>query len=209
MQRFIKFVQFIAATLSLVLIGSCSGFFPASNEITSLTVSPPSGWITPTNTQQFTATAVLGNNNVSDVTSQVTWTSTAQNIATIDSSGLATGVALGVTTITAKSNNSSVTVSEPLTVANKTVSAVNITPSTVTLSASGAGYPTTQQLQASATFSDGSTGTVTTVAGWTASPPSIASVSSSGLVTAVSQGTATISATLGNVAGTVTVTVNQ
>src|SRR5271156_4100608 len=110
MQRVMWFGGIAAALLTALLLSSCGGgFFPSSTQITALTLSPVSAYITPTGTEQFTATATFGNNTSGDVTSQVTWTSSSPTVATIDSSGLATGVALGTTTITAKSNNSSVT----------------------------------------------------------------------------------------------------
>lgn len=206
MQRLIWCGRIAAVAMTALLLGSCSGFFPAADEITSISLSPTSAWITPTTTQQFSASATFGNNTVGDVTSQVTWSSSAASVATIDSSGLATAVAVGTSTITAKSNNSSVTATAPMTVSTKTITTITVNPQNVTLSLSANQQ---QQLTASATFSDGSVGNVTTSAGWTSSTPSVASVSSTGLVAPVSQGTATISASLGGTAGTTSVTVTQ
>ena len=102
-----------AGLLAAILLSSCGGFFPSANTIVSISLSPASAIILPGNTQQFTATGTLGNNTVSNVSSHVTWTSSAPNIATIDSSGLATAVALGTTTITATSGNLAVRRSAP------------------------------------------------------------------------------------------------
>ncbi|HUI83712.1 MAG TPA: Ig-like domain-containing protein [Candidatus Binatia bacterium] len=206
MRRVTSFASLAAAFSALILFGSCNGFFPSSDEITSLSLSPTSAWILPTKTQQFTATAVFGNNTSGDVTSQVTWSSSATNIATIDGTGLATAVAIGNTTITAKSNNSSVTATAPMTVSNKTISSITVNPQNITLSLS-AGQQ--QQYTASATFSDGSVGNVTSSAGWNSSAPSIATISASGLATPVSIGTTTISASLGGTAGTTSLMVTQ
>src|SRR5579863_9727359 len=107
-----------AVLLLVILCGSCDGFFPSSDEITALALSPASAFLRPKGTQQFTATAKFGNNTTGDVTSQVTWSSSGTNIATIDTSGLLTAVALGNTTVTAKSNNSHVTASASVTVSN-------------------------------------------------------------------------------------------
>jgi len=52
-----------------------------------------------------------------------------------------------------------------------------------------------------ANMSNGTTENVTTTAAWTSSNPSIATVSTSGLVTAIAQGTVSISATFDNVTG--------
>lgn len=52
-------------------------------------------------TQQFTATGTFTNGSTEDVTSEVTWASDTPWTATISSTGLATGVAIGTTSITA------------------------------------------------------------------------------------------------------------
>ena len=51
--------------------------------------------------QQFTATGTFSDGSKKDLTSSVTWTSSAPSVATIGSGGLATGVAAGSTTIQA------------------------------------------------------------------------------------------------------------
>lgn len=52
-------------------------------------------------TQQFTAMGTYSDDSNADITSQVTWVSSDTSIATISEAGLATGVAAGVTDITA------------------------------------------------------------------------------------------------------------
>ena len=52
-------------------------------------------------TQQFKATGTISDGTVEDITSQVTWASSVPTIATISTTGLATGMAPGKTTITA------------------------------------------------------------------------------------------------------------
>ncbi|HEY1810147.1 MAG TPA: Ig-like domain-containing protein [Acidobacteriaceae bacterium] len=60
---------------------------------------------------------------------------------------------------------------------------------------------TTQQLKATATYSDGSTADVTDSASWASSAAAIAKVNSSGVVTAVAAGSATVTAALGDMSG--------
>jgi hypothetical protein len=170
----------------------------------SISLSPASAIILPGNTQQFTATGTLGNNTVSNVSSHVTWTSSAPNIATIDSSGLATAVALGTTTITATSGSVNGTAS--LTVSSKTITSITISPANPSISLS-AGLP--QQFTATATFSDGSIGNVTTTSVWSSSSTSVATISAAGLATPVSIGSTTIGASAGGVAATTSLTVTQ
>jgi hypothetical protein len=183
----------------LLMIAGCGQFFPSSTTITSLQISPLTTSVQPGNTQQFTATATYGNNTTGNATSQVTWASSSTNIATISSGGLASGVALGSTTITCSSG--SVSASTTLTVSNKTVTSVAVTPITWNPLAANQ----TQQFTAVATFTDSSTQDVTASATWASSSTTVATVSTTGLGTAVASGTSTISATYGGVSGNATV----
>jgi hypothetical protein len=65
----------------------------------------------------------------------------------------------------------------------------------------------TQQMSATGTYDNSSTETITDSAGWSSSDVSIATVSSTGLVTGVASGSATISATLAGVSGSTTVNI--
>ncbi len=88
-----------------------------------------------------------------------------------------------------------------------TVSAITVTPTNASISVGS-----TQQLSAVATYSDGSAPKVIGSATWTTSNAADATVSTTGLVTAVSAGTAppasvTITATSGAVSGSTTVSI--
>ena len=83
-----------------------------------------------------------------------------------------------------------------------TLSSIGVAPSGQTL-VTGA----TLQLTALGTYSNFSTQNVSTQAAWNSSNSSVASVSSSGLVTALSPGSTTVSATLNGVTGSATLTV--
>ena len=52
-------------------------------------------------TQQFTATAISTNGSTADITTQATWASSDQSVATISPTGVVTGIAPGQTDITA------------------------------------------------------------------------------------------------------------
>jgi hypothetical protein len=73
----------------------------------------------------------------------------------------------------------------------------------LTLSASGQ----TSQLSANAAFSNGTTQSVTSLAAWQSSNTGVVNVSSSGLLTAVGNGSATVTATYQGISGTAQVTV--
>ena len=83
----------------------------------------------------------------------------------------------------------------------KTLQSIGVTPSNPSL---GAG--TTLQLTATGTYSDQSTQDLTPSAAWTSSDAGVVTVSSTGLITAVAPGSATVTATSGSVAGSTTVT---
>jgi hypothetical protein len=125
-------------------------------------------------------------------------------VAIINTSGLATGMALGSTSITAKSGSATGTAS--LTVSTKTITGITISPANPTISLSLA---QSQQFTATATYSDGTVGDITTSSTWTSSNNSVATIGSTGLASPVAVGSVTIAASAGNVAGTTTLTVTQ
>ncbi|HYB21062.1 MAG TPA: Ig-like domain-containing protein, partial [Thermodesulfobacteriota bacterium] len=65
----------------------------------------------------------------------------------------------------------------------------------------------TQQLSATGVYSEGKINDITAQVTWSSSNPSVVTVSESGLATAVAAGAATITATLGTVSGSTTITV--
>jgi len=67
--------------------------------------------------------------------------------------------------------------------------------------------PQTQQFTATGTYSDGSTADITNTVVWTSSAPLVASILPGGLATGVSSGEVTITATVGTVQGSATLTV--
>jgi hypothetical protein len=73
--------------------------------LNSITVTPSTQTIYTGATQQYTATANYSDGTTQDITGLVTWTSSAKSVATINSSGLASGVSTGNTSITGKLNN--------------------------------------------------------------------------------------------------------
>jgi len=72
--------------------------------LTSLTIAPDPASISLGSSQQFTATGNFSDGTTENLTTQVTWTSSSVNVATISDSGLAATAATGTTTITASMN---------------------------------------------------------------------------------------------------------
>lgn len=130
---------------------------------------------------------------------RVTWTSSNTSAASVDSSGLVTGVGVGSTVITATSEGVNGTRSLSVTT---DVSSVTVTPSSFSLNVGA-----TQQLTATPRNASGTELTGRTVV-WSSLNTGVATVNSSGLVSAVGVGTATIRATVDGVIGSATATVN-
>lgn len=194
-----------AATALLMLTACCGKFFKGPEELVDISVSPSGNSIQPGNTQQFTATGTFAESGATgDVTAQTRWTSSDPSVATIDASGLATGVAFGTVTIKGKAQcfDSKVT----LTVSSQTVSltSITVTPATPTVTVGR-----NQQFTATGNFSNNTTDNLTTSVVWRSSDGAIATINAAGLATATAPGNATISATSGTITGSTTVTVQS
>ena len=131
----------------------------------------------------------------------VTWSSTAPAIASVDNQGLVTAIAPGTSTITLTAENKTASVN--VTIALVPISTIQLTPETSTLLVGQ-----TQQLAVTLKDSAGGVLTGRSVA-WTSVTPTIAIVTNTGLVTAVSAGTARIAVTAEGKSATATITVND
>ncbi|MBP5583371.1 MAG: Ig-like domain-containing protein, partial [Bacteroidales bacterium] len=130
----------------------------------------------------------------------VSWSSSAETIATVDANGIVTGVAVGDATITVTTADGAKTAECVVTVSHKHIESIDISQSTLALTlASSATQLTASYLP------DDATDTELT---WTVDKPEIATVSSTGVVTPVSEGTAIVTVANGSVTATCTVTVS-
>jgi 6-phosphogluconolactonase len=140
-------------------------------------------------TDQLTATGTYSDGSKKDLTSQVTWASATTTVATVSTAGLATSVKAGTSVISA--SLSGVTGNDTLTVSAATVVSIAITPAKPTIAPGKA-----LQFTATGTYTDKTTKDLTTSVAWGASPSSVATIGpKTGLVTAVGQGTASITGT--------------
>lgn len=167
--------------------------------VATVTVAPLTPSITVTLTVALTATLRDANGNT--LTGRVvTWTSNTPAVATVSTTGVVTGVAAGSATITAtsegKTGTATVTVTPPGPVATVTVE-----PATATVNVGA-----TTTLTATARDANGVVVPGASIA-WSTNNAARATVSSGGVVTGVSVGTATITATSNGKNGTATVTV--
>ena len=187
--------------------GSVSGnslLTVTSATLSSISVTPSSPSIVAGATQPFTATGTFSNGTQQNLTTSVTWSSSAPSVATIASSGVASSIASGQSTITATLGTVSGTAS--LTVTTATLAAIQITPQSP-IATIGSG----QQFSATGIYSDGSSGDVTASATWSSSASTVATMSTSSQGQAVSTGTGAtrISASYGALAASTTLTVQD
>ncbi len=168
---------------------------------TLMTITPHDPTIAKGLTTQFTATGTFSDATIQDLTFDAAWDSSAPDVATVSdavgSKGFFRAIAAGTSTITATfpfngtSGTSLVTVTEPVL---QSISVSPGSPSILTLSA--------KSFTATGTYSDGTTSDITALVTWNSSNTAIATIAGDGTLTALTQGTTTIGATLGGISGT-------
>jgi len=163
--------------------------------VESVAISSEDDEIDAGDTTQFTATVYFIGGGSSVMTGAVAWHSSNTGVATIDPSGLATGVNNGTSSITASyngvtSNDISLSVDDPLV-------SIVVAPSTINLDIYSG--PTTGQFSAQGTYASGDSATITSSVVWDSSNDSIATIDGNGLATAEDEGSAYITAALDGV----------
>jgi uncharacterized protein YjdB len=167
---------------------------------TSLTISPTSPSVSTGKQSQLTA-KVLDQTGVEMTGQTFNWSSANASIAGVSSTGLVTGVSAGSTSITATSNGLSSSV--VLSVVSAPVASVQITPATLSVVVGGSAT-----LMASAFDADGNilSGRAAT---WATQNPTVASVNSSGVLSAIAAGSTTVTATIEGKSSSMTVSVGS
>ena len=92
----LKYYLFIVLS-ACCFMSACS----KSSRLVSIEITPINAHVSISNPRQFMATGFYADHSVKNITSSVTWKSSIPTVATIASSGIATGVAVGITNITA------------------------------------------------------------------------------------------------------------
>jgi len=192
------------ATLLISALGAgCSGFF-VNPTLTALAVGPQAT-INQATTVQMTAVGTYNDGTTQTLTSGIFWSSSATNIATINTAGLVTGVSPGDATITASAGAVNGTTTVTVTITGLT--AIQVTP----LSDAVTG-PNEVQYTATGTV-NGKQEDLTDIVTWSTSDTTgLVDISDTGLATinsSVTQQTiVTITATEGTVQGNATLTIN-
>ena len=192
------------ATITASFAGRTSSATVTVTEATliSLTISGGLSSLAVGTQTQFQAIGTFSDNTTQDLSSQVTWTSSSPAVASI-TNGLARGLSGGTTTIGASLGEQIATANLSVTGAQVTALVVQTaTPNASTSVAVGGSL----SLQALASFSQGPSQDVSAQAVWVSDNPAVATVNQ-GVVTGVSAGHASISASFGGKNGSLQVTV--
>ncbi|HEV8364355.1 MAG TPA: Ig-like domain-containing protein [Gemmatimonadaceae bacterium] len=185
----------LARLFFLPVLAACGADEPVvsnvvpDNVVTQVALDPPSASITVGANLTMRATAL--NSSGREVVGQTfTWASSAPAIVSVTAAGVATAVAVGNATVTATTSGVSGSASINVTAApqDTVVASVTVTPATASLPIGGSTTLGASALNAAGELISGKVFT------WTTSTPAIATVSSSGVVTGVAAGSATISA---------------
>jgi uncharacterized protein YjdB len=198
-----------------IITASASGFSATANVtvtaavLQQLVVSPSSASMPRGLTTGFSVTGLFSDGSSADLTGQVTWTSSAPSIATVSNApgtqGSVQALQVGSVTLTASQGARSGTAA--ITVTPAVLAALQLSPAAPVVPRGLA-----RSLSAIGLYTDGTTQDLTGSATWSSSSPAVATVSNAmgteGLVSALTQGASTITATYGGRAGSVVVTVS-
>ena len=178
---------------------------PAEPAATRIEVAPLTTAATVNETVNFSAT-VYDQFDAELPEAAVEWTSSNETVGTIDANGTFTALAAGITAVTATAGDAfasavvTVNEGEP---AEPVLESIRITPPEATLAISD-----TQRFMMTARDQDGAVMTDVNVT-WTSSDETVGTIDADGIFTALTEGTATVTAAAENVTATATITVND
>ena len=206
MSRRRTLIRLPAVLVAVALVWACGGDSatapvepPDPPRATTVTVSPATNELTALGaTVQLTAEVRDQNARVM-AGATVTWTNSANSVATVDASGLVTAAGNGTATITAGAGSAS---GSAVVTVMQSVASVEVSPSVETI-----GFGSTLQLTAEA-FDENGDAVAGVEFSWQSSDAAVATVDASGLVTGVALGVATITASAGSAQGTAEIMVS-
>jgi len=150
--------------------------------------------------QQLNAIGTYTDGSTGDLTASAAWSSESADIVSISPSGLAAANKLGSATVSASFTG--ISGSAALAVSSATLASISISPANPTMP-----LGSSRQLAATGLYTDGSTHDVTQSVTWNVDNPAIANVSGTGVATAQQVGATGVESSLGDVVGSVTLTV--
>jgi len=176
--------------------------------VDSMVITPDNSSVPNGKTSQLTVIGTFTDATTQDLTFDADWTSTPGTFADVSngpaSKGLATARAKGTETITATFGSA-----PGIKTATTTMTVIEPVLESIALSLTKPLDPDTdlKKITATASYSDGSTPDVSSQVTWKPSDAAIATIAADGTITALTQGTTTISATLGSVSKSTTLNV--
>lgn len=189
----------VAATLAqgrTGIIATAAGIASNSSFLTvtppvlaSIAINPASAAVAKGLTTSFTASGTYTDGTSADISDQVVWATGDSAVATIGvNTGVATGIAVGNTTVAASSRG----IAAPA--ANLAVNDAVLTGIVIDPPVLSAPLGASAKFTSTGLYSDGSSGNISGSVAWSSSNPAVATVDVSGIARTRAQGTATIKA---------------
>ncbi len=195
LRNWAKWCSAIVVTMLIMLLIACGGGGSSQQlpvTLTKVTITPATASIPLGTSQQLSAVGTYSDGTSKDLTSEVTWSVSPATVASVSASGMLKSVAKGTATVNAVFDSQ--TGHSQLTVQNAAIVSMQLSPPAPAIP-----LGTSQQITATATFTDGTTGDVTSSVNWSATPAADVSILSPGLVRGVGKGSFTVTATSGSV----------
>ena len=195
-----RFWLSIALLCSLGFLASCGGGSntPPTPTLQTVSVSPSGASVVAGKTQQYTATGSYSDNSTKALLT-ADWTTSDSSVATIDATGLLTGVKQGSVMVSAKSGT--ITGSTSATIGAAQLVSIAVSPQSSSLRINNE-----EQFVATGTFTDGTTQPLSGVT-WSSSATNFATIDTTGLAVGISPGVSTIQAASGKISGSTNLTV--
>ncbi len=211
-ERLIRRVAMVA--MAAASIAACNGSSvqqaaSAGHVLTGIQISPSTAEalvVSVGHDLQLTATGTFSDGATADVTALVTWGSSDGSVASVSSGGVVSAAAVGPAVITASDGTGGHSASVSVSVIGADLVQLSISPIDPTILVS-----TSLQLSADGLLADDTIVDYTGSVLWSSSDASIATVSPTGLFSAVALGSATITATdpVSGMSDNITVTVTD
>ena len=193
------------SSLSAVGCGGGGAYSAPPVQLKSISISPANLTIALGLTQQLTATGTFSDGTTRDLSGSVAWSSSCSGIADVSGSGLVSTMGQGTCTITGTISN--ISGSASITVGPPILASITVSAGTTQLT-----LGQNQQFTAIGTLTDKTTGDITHTVTWTSSSNLVVLMDNGGRKGTAyprGKGQASVVATLGNITGSVQVTIGS
>ena len=207
MTRISNVLIVLSLTLTLAACGSGGSSSntnpppPVTPSLSSLQVSPAVASVAPGASQQFSVMGKYSDGSSKDLTASAQWKTSDSTIASV-AAGRVTAVGAGTVTVTAASGKLQAFATLQVTSAATNLASIAVSPA-----ASSLPVNTSLQFTATGTYKDGSSRDLTALVNWASSSNAAATINAAGMATGMAAGSTTISASLGGIKGSTSLTV--